>query len=97
MMNLYKFYAYCGRMGSLHGLFISTPEKVEEAKGSILYFGEVLGKHSDIVVELHDDKIDLISDNQEKVAWLKELLGETVSGFNPIHVYNDQKDEEELL
>lgn len=95
--NLYSFYVDCHRMGYLNGLFIAAQSEIDDLIGKTVYFGEVLGKHSEVVVDIEEHHVKLLSADQEKVAWLKELLGETVSGFNPIHVYNDQKDEKELL
>lgn len=84
MLNLYSFYVDCGRMGSLDGLFIATQEEVDKAIGKYMYFGEVLGKHSNIEGELEASEVELISSDQEKVQWLFELLGSDVSGFNPL-------------
>lgn len=93
--NLYRFYVDCGRMGSLDGLFIATQSEVNRAIGKQAYFGEVLGKHSDIhgIIEAHE--IELVSDDQEKVQWLLQLLGFTVSGFNPLEYINEDEVEEE--
>lgn len=93
-LNLYRFYVDCGRMGSLEGLFIATQGEVNRAIGKEAYFGEVLGKHSDVqgVIEAHE--IELVSNDQEKVEWLLSILGYNVSGFNPLD-YISQEDEEE--
>lgn len=97
MNNLYSFYVDCGRQGSLDGLFIATQEQVDKAIGSEMYFGEVLGKHSDIQGTLEAHEIKLVSSDQDKVEWLLELLGENVSGFNPLDYIqeSDEDDEEE--
>ena len=49
---LYKFEAYFGRMGRLSGVFVAKPSEVAGAMGKTVRFGEVLGKHSDISLEL---------------------------------------------
>ena len=99
MKNLYNFYWDCGRMGSLDGLFVASPEEVEDAIGRSAYFGEVLGKHSEISGTVNHDDITLVSDDQEKVKWLVEVTGgsTTISGFNPLEYleenYDDYDDE----
>ena len=93
MNNLYSFYVDCGRMGSLDGLFIATQEEVDKAIGKEMYFGEVLGKHSDVQGTIEAHEITLVSTDQDKVEWLLGLLGTCVSGFNPLE-YISQDDED---
>ena len=93
MNNLYSFYVDCGRMGSLDGLFIATQEEVDKAIGKEMYFGEVLGKHSDVQGTLEAHEITLVSTDQDKVEWLLGLLGTCVSGFNTLE-YISQDDED---
>lgn len=95
MNNLYSFYVDCGRMGRLDGLFSATQEEVDKAIGKYMYFGEVLGKHSEVEGNLEAHEIKLISDDQEKVDWLLDLLGESVSGFNPLAYIQDSDEDEE--
>lgn len=95
MNNLYSFYVDCGRQGSLGGLFIATQEQVDKAIGCEMYFGEVLGKHSDVQGTLEAHEIKLISSDQDKVEWLLDLLGENVSGFNPLDYIQDSDEDDE--
>lgn len=81
--NLYQFKLHCGRAGRLEGLFIASPEEVEAAYGKEVCFGEVLGKHSEVVCELDESMVTLKSEDQEFVAKLYTILGTSVSGFNP--------------
>jgi hypothetical protein len=91
--NLYSFYWDCGRSGSLDGLFITDPETLEKYIGKDVYFGEVLGKHSEIYGSLDKKDVKLVSDDTEKVLWLYELMGDTVSGFNPIEYISEEEEE----
>ena len=92
--NLYSFYWDCGRSGSLEGLFIASPEEVAASVGKEVYFGEVLGKHSEVYGTLEANEMKIVSDDQEKVSWLLDLLGESVSGFNPLGYLQEQDEEE---
>lgn len=84
-LAIYKFYSDCGRMGSLEGLFVADKSRVKiltENKIEV-YFGEVLGKHSEIYGEIDKDEMKIISDNEEIVNLFIE--NEISSGFNPFH------------
>jgi hypothetical protein len=95
MLGLYQFFWDCGRSGILGGLFIATKEQVESAIGSKVYFGEVLGKHSEIYGTLDAGDVSLISDDQDSILWLQGLMkGNNISGFNPLD-YIEESDEEE--
>lgn len=50
MKALFKMDFDCGRMGNLEGVFIADTEDVEYLVNNKIsvYFGEVLGKHSEI-------------------------------------------------
>ena len=95
MKKLFSFYADCGRQGSLEGLFIATQEEVDKAIGKYMYFGEVLGKHSEVEGELEADEITLVSDDEPKVKWLESILGSCVSGFNPLEYIQDSEEDED--
>lgn len=76
---LWSFYWDCGRNGELEGLFKATKEEVQNAIGKTAYFGEVLGKHSDIYGTIEEREIQLVSDDPMKV------ISSTESGFNPLN------------
>lgn len=95
MKKLYSFYWDCGRMGNLQGLFIAEESEVQKILGKEVYFGEVLGKHSEIYGTVDDNDIEIVSEDREKVEWLENLLGSTVSGYNPLDYYAPTEDEEE--
>ena len=84
MKKLYKFYADCGRMGDIEGLFIADSKVVEAAIGEYMYFGEILGKHSEVYGDLAADEISVKSSDQKFIKQLEDLLGSSVSGYNPL-------------
>jgi len=95
-MKLYEFYCDCGRMGHLEGLFVASQEEVNNAIGNTIYFGEVLGKHSDIDVDLEEKHLKVLSEDRDKIEWLVEIMGDTsISGFNPIEMWQEQSEDEE--
>lgn len=83
MKALYRLNCDCGRQGSLEGIFVADTEDVEYLiKNNIsVYFGEVLGKHSEISGCLDDRDIELIT-TEDKVVDVVEKY-ELSTGYNP--------------
>jgi hypothetical protein len=82
---LWKFDFDCGRMGNLEGLFVATEYDINNIIGKHVYFGEVLGKHSEIYGDIVKDEIIKLDLDCETVEKVSNLLGDTWSGFNPLH------------
>ncbi|WP_293705995.1 hypothetical protein [Stenotrophomonas sp. UBA7606] len=95
MQGIYKFHVYCGRMGSLDGVFIADSELVAQAieKGQEAYFYEVLGKHSEISVGLCNENITLVSQDEAVVRVIEEH--DLCSGINPFEYLREDEDEEQ--
>ena len=87
---LWKFYWDCGRQGDVEGVFKATKEEVENAIGKEVYFGEILGKHSEVYGTLEDGECELISDDP---IYVMNAVG---SGYNPLnYIRDDEGDDEE--
>lgn len=83
-----------GRMGSLDGLFICTKEDLENLDGKNIYFGEVLGKHSEIYTGEVYNNCKVVPTQHGDIKVLERLLGEeTISGFNPFDYLEGLDDE----
>jgi hypothetical protein len=89
---LVEFYWDCGRSGELTGLFVTTKEKLESLYGKEAYFGEALGKHSEISGTLSEDDFTIRTDNQEFIKLFDELVGD--QGFNPFNYVQEEEPEE---
>lgn len=95
MLKLYSFYWDCGRMGNLDGLFVAEESEVAKILGKEVYFGEVLGKHSEIYGTVDEEDITVVSDDQEKIEWLIDVIGgANISGYNPLEYYDPEDDED---
>jgi len=91
---LVEFKWYCGRMGTLSGLFVTTQEEIDNIIGKEVYFGEVLGKHSEIQGEITAEDFKVKSDDQAFIDKLVEVLGEHISGYSPFdYIEEDEEDE----
>lgn len=85
MKKLYRLDWNYGRMGSVQGLFVADEENVKEAFGKTVYFGEVLGKHSDVSGELDKEDLEIVSEDEVFITKLVEVIGKTnISGYNPL-------------
>lgn len=91
MKTIYKLHFDCGRMGSLDGIFIEEKEKVEELieSGREVWFGEVLGKHSEIFgpIESPED-ITFITDDQKVIDIFEQY--DLCTGYNPFDYLEDE-------
>lgn len=85
--GIYKLNIDCGRHGSLEGVFISTDEKVKNIIGTEIYWGEVLGKHSEVYGELEENEVIFVTDDEQTVSLFKKF--ELSSGFNPFHFLDE--------
>ena len=83
-MKLYKFSESFGRMGTLEGLFVEDEKNIDEAMGKRIYLGEVLGKHSEIEIELSFRNLKKVDLCESCVEELRKKFGHTISGTNPL-------------
>lgn len=89
MIGIYKFYWDSGR-GVLEGIFTESSENVKKIYNKEIYFGEVLGKHSEVIVEIEEGEITLVTDDQEAVNLFERYNMHT--GYNPF-IYLADSDE----
>ena len=80
---VFKFEMDYGRMGELEGVFISTVKEVDALieSGYEVYFGEALGKHSEVYGKMSEDEIFLVSEDENVVKVIEENGLEF--GYNP--------------
>lgn len=93
MKAIYKFFWDCGRMGDVMGVFVSTPEAIKLATDNktYVYFGEILGKHSEVYGNLSSEDFTLITDNQEFIKLFQEY--DLSNGYNPFDYIEESEDD----
>jgi hypothetical protein len=92
MKAIYKFNWYCGRMGDVEGLFTEEKSNVDRHIGKEVYFGEILGKHSEVYGTLNEDDLEIISEDQDFVEKFVDIMGfGTISGYNPIEYIEESE------
>lgn len=85
MKRMYQFEWDCGRSGSVEGIFIATEAEVQDAIGEYIYFGEILGKHSEVDGVLKETDLEVLDVSQTTIEEMESILGNTLSGYNPLH------------
>lgn len=88
--GIYKFYWDCGRMGEIKSIFVADSEDVENAIGKEVYFGEILGKHSDVNGVLESGEIKLVTIDEHVIRLFEDF--DLKCGYNPLH-YISEEDE----
>lgn len=91
MNKIYNFNVYCGRMGSLRGMFVADSDDVDAIIGRDIYFGEVLGKHSEVILEMKPEHFEAVeAADEDFVDKFIQIFGSgTVSGYNPFDYLED--------
>ena len=91
MKAIYKMNVEWGRQGSLEGVFVADVDDVKclVDNGIEVYFGEALGKHSEVYCNLTECDLTKTTDNPLAVKIFEE--NDLESGYNPfkesIHEY----------
>lgn len=93
MKGIYKFYADFGRMGDLSAVFVATAEDVEDIIGKEVYFGEVLGKHSEVYTTMEEDHFTLVTNDEKFIEMFEECGLE--NGYNPFDYYDSEGEDDE--
>lgn len=96
-LRLVDFYWDCGRQGALDGRFLLNSAEWSLLQKAIalkmhVYFGEVLGKHSEVCGNLSEDDFGIATEDQDWLNKAVELKISMDTGYNPL----DYIDEDEL-
>lgn len=83
MKAVFKLNVDCGRIGELEGLFIATKQEVKQLLECPyeVYFGEVLGKHSEVYGKIEEKEIIFVSDDENVIKIIEEH--DLSGGFDP--------------
>ena len=90
MNALFKFHEDCGRMGEVESIFVADVDEVNEAIGKTVYFGEILGKHSEVIVDITEENFTKLTEDPVIVAFFEKHVGSI--GHNPLE-YLESDDE----
>jgi len=89
MKGLYKLQIDCGRLGYLRGLFIAKVEEINKLINDKIeiYFGEVLGKFSQISEVITNENVILVTTDVNIIDIIIKYDLET--GYNPLDYYEN--------
>lgn len=95
MKGLYKLHIDCGRQGEVDGLFISDMEDMHllVTSGTTVYFGEILGKHSEVYGELKEKDYTFVTNDKDVINLVESY--DLESGYNPFD-YLDEDWKEQI-
>lgn len=99
MEGIYKFDADFGRSGELTGIFVSTEQEITDIIGKEVYFGEALGKHSEVSMTVEEDNFTLVTTDANFIKLF--LQYDLSNGHNPFdyidedYIDEDYDDEED--
>lgn len=88
--GVYRMDFYDGRAGRVEGVFTATAQDIERIIGQHIYFGEILGKHSEVFGILERNAVKLLSNDPDVVRVFKE--NNFSSGYNPFHYFERDDD-----
>ena len=88
MKKIYKFHWNCGRDGDLYGIFVSEEKKIINLINKELYFGSVLGKHSEIGGSFEEKEIEIVSDDPNIIKIFED--NDMKCGYNPLDYINEK-------
>lgn len=85
MKAVFKLHFDCGRMGQLDGVFVAEKEQMDKLvkSGIQVYFGEVLGKHSEIYDPISEKDYTLVSEDPNVVSVIED--NKLSTGYNPFN------------
>lgn len=95
MKKLYRFTQEFGRMGDLKGIFVAEESEINAIIGEAIYYGEVLGKNSEIFSILQKEYLEILSEDQEFIKKFIEIIENF--GFNPLDYYDEDENEYEMI
>ena len=76
-------------MGNVEGIFVSTKEEIKKNIGEDVYFGEILGKHSEIYGVLKESDLNILTEDQDFIE--KSILyGTSETGYNPLDYIGEE-------
>jgi hypothetical protein len=88
---LWRFHWDCRRAGHVRGLFVATDEEIKAGIGKAVYFGEILGKHSEVQGTLEEKDLERLTDDADFIAKFEQY--DCASGYNPLKYFQDEEEE----
>lgn len=88
MKKLYKY--KIGLYDSFdEGLFVSTDKEIEKYLGTEIYWGEIDGKHSEIVGVFEKGDLEVVSESEDFIEKFEKYIGSF--GYNPVEKIKELK------
>ncbi len=85
--TILEWKGYSGRGGDIEGMFAvdrAGLDRLVELIGTTVYFGEVLGKHSDVCLDLEWNQFTTRANGEQAAMVVAILDTNSFGGFNPL-------------
>jgi hypothetical protein len=89
---IYKMSLDFGRMGDLTGVFVADTKDVEELikSNKEIYFGEVLGKHSEVMSTISSEDLELVTSDESFIELFEKY--DLSNGYNPFDYIEEEEE-----
>lgn len=89
---LWRFHWDMGHQGAVEGIFVATQREIAEALDKRVYFGDILGKHSDVHGVLEDADLTMLTAEPAAVDTFQRYV--KTSGYNPLDYLEEEEEED---
>lgn len=97
--KLWKYYVDFGRMGQIASTFFATEEEIEYLKTKTIYLDDVLGKHSEVILDFTDlqegELTQVVGFSDTTLEEIFRVMGDLVGGWFYPWDYQDQWTDED--
>jgi hypothetical protein len=93
--KLYQYEEDFGRMGCLTGRLLLSDEERAALEGQSGYADDVLGKHSEVEIEINPETLTLVTADAAFLARAAELGVDLECGFDPRGFLNEEEIDED--
>ncbi len=91
-VGIYRFYESFW-YGQITGIFLAEHADVAIAYGQTAYFGDELGKHSEVIIEVTPENLKLVTADDAMVQAFEQYEMET--GYNVLHWIGEEEEDED--
>ena len=84
--GIYRIDTYYG--GDIKGIFIETESNIKSLPGFKVYFGEILGKHSEVEFVIEKRDLKLVTNEPEAIKIFEKY--NLATGINPFECVTDE-------
>ena len=86
--GVYRFHMNYGRHAKIQGIFLAYEYDVRDLVGVTVYFGEIAGKHTEVIRKIDYEDVILVTDDPTAVHIFERY--DLECGINPFDYSEDE-------